>query len=548
MIDRKGFLIELAWHSNDTLESWGLRFLHILRSQLPILSSTLYGVIETDKIEYIARYGGNTDPVSSLGWGEGLIGEVARQQRCLIYEIEGAPPHSYGFGVVYPSYHWICPWVYQGQTWAVVEALLTRALTPSEDAWLQENQSFLGMLLSNVFQQQRIQRLLLEQTHQNLLLKENLERLNEMQAQLSLLNASLEERVRLRTQELEAALRELSSAQQQLILSEKMAALGQLVAGVAHEINSPLGAIKGSAETLLEALPRFLSHLAKLGREQWSALSAALDWWHQYLQAGQRIVLTSKEERALRKKYSTQLENLGISDSDTIARQLVESGIVVEDFTPLIPLLQQPEGADILYLIGQLRLQLENIVLAANRTRKTVFALKSYAHTSDHSKPTLTNIEESIEVILTLYQNQLKQGIIVHTEYDPQVPALYLFGDEIGQVWTNIIQNAIQAMQGQGELRIETRLTDGEVLVSFTDNGPGIPPEILPRIFEPFFTTKSKGEGTGLGLDICKRIVEKHGGRITVHSQPGQTTFTVHLPLFLAQADWYVAESSAEGI
>ncbi|MCS6896195.1 MAG: ATP-binding protein [Bacteroidia bacterium] len=548
MTTERHLLIELAWHSEDTPESWGLRFLHILRAQLPILSSTLYGIIDADKVEYIASYCRTSKVLSSLSWGEGLIGEAARQQRYFKYEIESGEPQAYGFGIVYPTHHWIYPLTYQGQTWAVVEALLMRDLTLSEQAWLEENQGFFGMLLSNVFQQQRIQRLLEEQRHQNLLLQENLSRLSEMQTQLSVLNASLEERVRLRTQELEATLRELSSAQQQLILSEKMAALGQLVAGVAHEINSPLGAIKGSAETLLEALPQFLSRLINVGNEQWAALSAAFVWLNQYLQSGQRVVLTSKEERALRKRYAAHLEAAGISDSDTVARQLVEAGIIVEDFTPILPLLRQPEGADILYLIGQLKLQLENIVLAANRTRKTVFALKSYTHTSDHSKPTLTQLNESIEVILTLYQNQLKQGVVVHTEYDPQIPPLYIFGDEMGQVWTNIVQNAIQAMQGQGELRIETRLTDGEVLVSFTDNGPGIPPEILPRIFEPFFTTKSKGEGTGLGLDICKRIVEKHRGRITVRSQPGQTTFTVLLPLFLTQADWYVAEPSAEGV
>lgn len=549
MINAQGFLTHLAWRPEDTLDAWGLRFLHALKEKLPILSAALYGVINENKIEYIAAYGGLLEVPSEIQWGEGLIGEAARQQRAFLYAPESSPPQSYGFGLIYPRYHWIYPWVYQEQTWAVVEALLLCEPSAQQMAWIEQNKSFFGMLLSNVFQQQRIQRLLEEQQRQNILLQENLQRLEIAQAELNALNASLEERVRQRTSELESALRELSAAQQQLVLSEKMAALGQLVAGVAHEINSPLGAIKGSAETLLEALPQLVQHFAQIvGDSQWEAIAAALRWLYEYFLKPDRPVLTSKEERALRKRYIAQLEAHGFSDADGIARRIVESGIIVDDLSPLFPFLHHAQGMEVLYLLGQLKLQLENIVLAANRTRKTVFALKSYAHTTDHSKPTLTRLDESIETILTLYQNQLKQGITVTTDYDAHVPPLYLYADEIGQVWTNLIQNAIQAMQGQGELHIEVRLEGENVSISFTDSGPGIPPEILPRIFEPFFTTKPKGEGTGLGLDICRRIVEKHHGRITVESQPGRTRFTVLLPLFLTQPDWHAHESHPERI
>lgn len=548
MNEGRSFLTELAWRPEDSLNAWGLRFLHTLRTRLPILSSALYGVIETGRLEYIVSYSGGQHAPQSLEWGEGLIGEAARQQRPFLYKPEGVAPLSYGFGVIYPQYHWIYPWVYQGQTWAVLEALLLREPDPDELDWLSRNERFLGMLLSNVFQQQRIQRLLEEQQRQNMLLQENLTRLEEAQAELNTLNASLEERVRQRTHELEATLRELSSAQQQLVLSEKMAALGQLVAGVAHEINSPLGAIKGSAETLLEALPRLLLQLIQIGNTQWEALAPALQWLHDYFQNHERPVLTSREERALRKRYTTELETHGFTEADIIARRIVEAGIITEDLSPLFPILGHTEGTDVLYLLGQLKLQLENIVIAANRTRKTVFALKSYTHTTDHTKPSLTRLEESIETILTLYQNQLKQGISVTTDYDPHTPPMYLFVDEIGQVWTNLIQNAIQAMQGRGELHVEVHVRGEEIQVSFTDNGPGIPPEILPRIFEPFFTTKAKGEGTGLGLDICRRIVEKHHGRITAESQPGRTRFTVSLPLSLTQPDWYLHESHPERV
>jgi signal transduction histidine kinase len=251
----------------------------------------------------------------------------------------------------------------------------------------------------------------------------------------------------------------------------------------------------------------------------------------------------------LRKRFATLLEEAGVSDAESIARRLVEAGLYQEkDLQTLLPLLSLPETIEVIYLVGQLRLQLDNILLASQRTRKIVFALKSYVHTSgDRSTPTLTDLPESIETILTLYQNQLKQGIEVETFFEVGLPKLYLFADEIGQVWTNILQNAIQAMGGRGKLRVEAQNEGAYVRVSFTDNGPGIPPEILPRIFEPFFTTKPRGEGTGLGLDICRRIVEKHHGRIEVSSQPGQTTFHVFLPRFLENSDWFHAHTAHTG-
>ncbi|MCX7606736.1 MAG: ATP-binding protein [Bacteroidia bacterium] len=541
-------LAQLAWRPDDSLEGWGLRFLHAVRQHLPILSAVLYGQIEMQVLELVAAYASRGEIPSRLTWGEGLLGEAARTQRPLKYRLSDSPPHVIGVGVVKPAYHWTFPWIYQGETWAVMEALLWRDLTSEEEEWLQREGPLLAMLSSSVFQQRRIQRLLTEVQAQNRLLEENLRRLEETQAELNALNASLETRVQARTQELQEALQELGAAQQQLILSEKMAALGQLVAGVAHEINSPLGAIKGSAETLLEGLPHLWEHLKVLAERYPQALIQALEWTLRELWKRDRPVLTSKEERALRRQYAEKLAELHVPDHDTIARRLVEAGFYTEDLTPLLPLFQHPKGTDFLYQVGQLKLQLENIVLAANRTRKTVFALKSYAHTTDHTKASATRIEESIETILTLYQNQLKQGITVHTEYDPDLPILYLFVDEIAQVWTNLIQNAIQAMQGKGELLVRVQKGIDALDVSFTDTGPGIPPDVLPRIFEPFFTTKAKGEGTGLGLDICRRIVEKHKGQITVESRPGQTTFHVHLPLLLEQSDWYIHEPRNQGI
>lgn len=543
------FWVELAWHPEDTLESWGRRFLHAVREQLPILSAALYGQVESGVLDFIAGYALRQEPPSRLLWGEGPIGEAARTRRTLWYPLKEAPPMPLGPVSIAPVWHVFLPWVYQGETWAVMEALLWRTVTASEETWLREESPLLAMLASSVFQQQRIQRLLREMQAQNRLLEENLRRLEETQAELNSLNASLEARVAERTQELRRALEELSATQQQLILSEKMAALGQLVAGVAHEINSPLGAIKGSAETLLESLPALWNLLQELVLSAPGPLADTLRWIEAYLQKAERPILTSKEERAMRKRYAQELEQAGLpEEADTLARRLVEAGFYLDDLTPLLPLLRLPQGISFLYHVGQLKLQLENIVLAANRTRKTVFALKSYAHTTDRSRPVLTRLEESVETILTLYQNQLKQGVTVYTDYASDLPPLYLYADEISQVWTNLIQNAFQAMQGKGELFVQVYPTEEAYCVRITDTGPGIPPELLSRIFEPFFTTKAKGEGTGLGLDICRRIVEKHRGHITVESQPGRTSFTVCLPSILAQPDWDSHESSPERI
>jgi len=140
-------------------------------------------------------------------------------------------------------------------------------------------------------------------------------------------------------------------------------------------------------------------------------------------------------------------------------------------------------------------------------------------------------VHEGIESTLTLLHHELKYGIKIVRKFG-ELPKIPVYVDELNQVWTNLIHNAVQALGGKGEVTLETEVADDEtVRVLVIDNGPGIPRDILPRIFEPFFTTKSKGEGTGLGLGIVRRILEKHGGRIEVQSVPGRTCFTVVLPV-----------------
>ena len=149
----------------------------------------------------------------------------------------------------------------------------------------------------------------------------------------------------------------------------------------------------------------------------------------------------------------------------------------------------------------------------------------------DQSPVQNVDIVKSLETTLTILNHKLKRGVNVHRDYQPVPLLVNSFGSELNQVWTNIIDNAIDAMSGKGELTVRTYRQDDCVVVEIDDNGPGISREVLPRIFEPFFTTKAVGEGSGLGLDTVQRIVKRHRGNVQVHSKPGDTRFQVWLPV-----------------
>ncbi len=330
---------------------------------------------------------------------------------------------------------------------------------------------------------------------------------------------------------LEKAYEELKNTQQQLIQSEKMAALGQLIAGVAHEINTPIGAISAAATNISKALPQTLQNYPKL----LSTLGANADLFFQLVERTLSFTgsLTSREERQYRRQLTEILEQNGVPNPSTIAQNLVKIG-VYDKVEPFLPLLKHPEADFIIDMagnIGKLRLNTDNIELAVSKTQKIIFALKAYSRKGVEEKPEYMQISEVIDTVLIIYHNQLKYGIEVTKEYAPDLPAILGLPDQMSQVWTNIISNAIQAMQGKGSLHIRVWREGDDIIASFTDSGPGIPKEIQDKIFEAFFTTKPAGEGTGLGLDISRKIVEKHGGRIYFESEPGKTTFYVRLPI-----------------
>ncbi len=348
------------------------------------------------------------------------------------------------------------------------------------------------------------------------------------------LNAELEQRIQelnIANTELSESTEKLQQTQSQLILEEKMSALGRLVAGIAHEINTPLGAIQASAGNITKALEESLEHLPqllqRLGTEQQADFFNLLN---EAMQA--KNFITYSEKRAFKKTLVSELEEQGITNGRHIADQLIDIGIY-KNIHAFLPLLKHPHIDWILQLAYNLtRLQSNNrtTLTAVERAAKVVFALKSYARYDRSGERQLIQVSEGLETVLELYRNQIKQGIEVVRNYQ-SIPPIWCYPDELIQVWTNLIHNAIQAMKHQGTLAIATLQQDNCVVVRVQDSGCGILPEIQGRIFEPFFTTKPMGEGSGLGLDICRKILDKHQGRIEVASHPGQTTFSVWLPI-----------------
>lgn len=340
-------------------------------------------------------------------------------------------------------------------------------------------------------------------------------------------------------EELAVTLAHLKATQQELIHSEKMAALGQLIAGIAHEINTPLGAIRSAVGSIsqslthtLRQLPEFFKELSEERTQNFfGLLSTALE---------KDVAMTAKERRRIRRALVEVLEQHEIADPRKTADLLVDMG-VYDSLDPLFPLLQDDEHLRLLtmaYELSGLQESAHIITTATERASKVVFALKTYARHDTSDMMTPADVLEGLETVLTLYYNQLKHGVEVIRQYDAIEPVL-CYPDELNQVWTNLLHNALQAMNYKGVLEISASEQHdlesssdhtASIIVTITDSGSGIPPDIQERIFEPFFTTKSAGEGSGLGLDISKKIIDKHHGRIDVQSEPGRTTFRVFLP------------------
>ena len=323
-------------------------------------------------------------------------------------------------------------------------------------------------------------------------------------------NQALQVQAELARKDAELAQKESDYTKDQLQQADKMASLGQLVASVTHEINTPIGAISSSGSSITEALGDVIQQLPPLLQQLDNATGHLLVELLQ--QANQpKAAISSREERVIIKKATEQLEAAGLEQARQKAGFLVGFN-AQSQIEKYLPLLQHPQAEEIQQAARNLSNAMgnaRNVNLAVDRVTKIVKALKSFSHFNIGTEKIEANLAEGMETVLTIYQGQTKVGVEVVRNYD-DIPHLNCFPDDLNQVWTNLIHNALQAMNHEGVLTVGIRQENGNAVVSVTDSGCGIPEEIRGKIFDVFFTTKPAGVGSGLGLDIVKKIIEKN--------------------------------------
>ena len=341
------------------------------------------------------------------------------------------------------------------------------------------------------------------------------------------------EELRKQKEELQKTLQNLKDTQAQLIQSEKMGALGNLISGIAHEINTPIGAINASVGNISSSLDNSMENLytlfTKLSKKELVVFLRIMA-----LMEKSKPSLTSKEKRNYKKAIAARVSETNCRNIPTFTELLIYLNLY-DETDKIIELLSDIDNPIFILKslkdIYSVRKNAENIKLAVDKASKVIFALKKFVHKDLSDVKEKTDLIENIETVLILQHNQLKQGIEVIRDFD-EIPLINCYPDELVQVWINLISNAIQAMNYSGVLTISVKNKDEKVVVTITDTGCGIPEEIKDKIFDPFFTTKRAGEGTGIGLDIVQRIVEKHDAKIELESEVGKgTSFIVTLPV-----------------
>jgi len=326
-------------------------------------------------------------------------------------------------------------------------------------------------------------------------------------------------------------IRETTRREQQ---RDRLASLGKLSAGLAHELNNPASAAKRAASQLRDILKKIKNASLELGRRDLTPTQKAeierLETSFTQPDVVPPDALTISD---LEDQIDSLLRSHGQNDLWQLAAELAKRNIQPEVVESLFAKLDPETARAALVRIAasvEIASLVHEIESSTSRISDLVGAIKEYTH-MDQAPVQNVDVIKSLETTLTILHHKLKQGVTVQRDYQ-RVPLLVnSFGSELNQVWTNIIDNAIDAMRGKGELLVRTYRQDDCVVVEIRDNGPGIPAEVQPHIFEPFFTTKGVGEGTGLGLDTVQRIVKRHRGSIQVNSKPGDTRFQIWLPV-----------------
>lgn len=326
-------------------------------------------------------------------------------------------------------------------------------------------------------------------------------------------------------------IREVTRLEQQ---QDRLAALGKLSAGLAHELNNPASAAKRATSQLRDMLKRVKDASLALGRMDLTAAQRAeIEGLEGSFTRGDGPPPDPLTASDLEEQIDSLLRSHGQDDLWQLSADLAKKNFKPAALEHLFATLDAATARAALVRIStslEIFGLLNEIESSTSRISDLVKAIKEYTF-MDQSPVQNIDIVKTLENTLTIMNHKLKRGVAVQRDYQPVPLLVNSFGSELNQVWTNLIDNAIDAMNGKGELRVRTYREDDCVVVEIADNGPGISPEVQPHIFEPFFTTKGVGEGTGLGLDAVMRIVKKHRGSIQVFSKPGDTRFQVWLPL-----------------
>jgi len=355
--------------------------------------------------------------------------------------------------------------------------------------------------------------------------------LNKSRQEINKHNEHLEYKVTLATQELKQAYEDLKNAQSQIVLSEKMASLGVLISGIAHEINTPVGAISNVSRSLskkAKALPKLLVGFSE-EKLDCHRMAACIE---EIVTQSQTIARPPSFKQV--KALENLLEERGLKHWRDITNVLINLNYYdLDKVESILDCCKSKVFVDLVEILGGIMQAAKISETSTSKIQNIIKALKYYAYT-DNDKVEAISINQSIQTALVLLENKLNHSVKVTTSYEDNIP-LVMCTSEIHQIWTNLLTNAVDAIEEMGEdyqgvITIETSFDADNIKISITDNGSGIPEEIWERVYDPFFTSKDIGKGTGLGLSIVSGIVKKHHGSICFKSQQGLTAFNISLP------------------